>query len=549
MKCRLGSVLVALFVGLCAGPAAGQDPPVPDSDAVQESEAPIVETADGRVEGVVDTSGLEVYKGIPYAAPPTGPRRWRPPQPVEGWTGIRAADRFGPRCMQPRPYGDMIFRSEGMSEDCLYLNVWTPEAERDAGRPVLVYFYGGGFLAGDGSEPRYDGASMAREGVVVVTLNYRLGVFGFLAHPALTAEAPDSASGNYGLLDQQRALEWVQQNIRAFGGDPQQVTIAGESAGSMSVSAHMAAPGSDGLFARAIGESGAVLGTNPLPSRAQAEQSGVRFAEQVGADSLRALRALSASRLLELAAKPSAPRFGPAVDGRFLPRPPAEVYAAGTQATVPLLVGWNSEESTYRALTGDRPPTPTVYAEAVRERFGDRADRVLELYPADTWQAVLRAGTALMSDQFIGFGTWAWSETHRRTGAPVYRYFYTHPRPPMTPGAGNDVPGLAGAPDAPRHVQPPRGAVHSAEIEYALGNLETNDIYAWTPADRTVSRLLKGYFAAFIKTGTPNGGERPEWPAAGTGERARLLEIDATPEARPERHRERYLFWDEGATP
>jgi para-nitrobenzyl esterase len=449
--------------------------------------------------------------------------------------------------MQPRPYGDMIFRSEGMSEDCLYLNVWTPEAERDAGRPVLVYFYGGGFLAGDGSEPRYDGASMAREDVVVVTLNYRLGVFGFLAHPALTAEAPDSASGNYGLLDQQRALEWVQQNIRAFGGDPQQVTIAGESAGSMSVSAHMAAPGSDGLFARAIGESGAVLGANPLPSRAQAEQSGVRFAEQVGADSLRALRALSASRLLELAAKPSAPRFGPAVDGRFLPTPPSEVYAAGEQADVPLLVGWNSEESNYRVLTGDRPPTPAVYAEAVRERFGDRADRVLELYPADTWQAVIRAGTALMSDQFIGFGTWKWSETHRQTGAPVYRYFYTHPRPPMRPGAGNDVPGLAGAPDRPRYVQPPRGAVHSAEIEYALGNLDTNDIYAWTPADRTVSRLLKGYFADFIKTGTPNGDERPEWPAAGTGERARLLEIDATPEARPEQHRERYLFWDEGA--
>ncbi|MFB6248799.1 MAG: carboxylesterase/lipase family protein [Salinibacter sp.] len=536
MKALVATVLAFLPLGLCVGPAAAQ-----------QDETPVVETTDGRVEGVTDTSGVEIYKGIPYAAPPTGPRRWRPPQPVEPWTGLRAADRFGPRCMQPRPYGDMVFRSEGMSEDCLYLNVWTPEAERDAGRPVLVYFYGGGFRAGDGSEPRYDGASMAREkDLVVVTLNYRLGVFGFLAHPALTAEAPDSASGNYGLLDQQRALEWVQQNIRAFGGDPGQVTIAGESAGSMSVSAHMAAPGSKGLFARAIGESGAVLGARPLPSLDEMERRGTQFAEQVGADSLRALRARSASRLLELAAKPDAPRFGPAVDGRFLPTPPSDVYAAGAQADVPLLVGWNSEESNYRALTGDRPPTPAVYAEAVRERFGDRADRVLELYPADTWQAVLRAGTALASDQFIGFSTWKWSEAHRRTGAPVYRYFYTHPRPPMKPGAGNDVPGLAGAPDRPRHVQPPRGAVHSAEIEYALGNLDTNALYAWTPADRTVSRLLQGYFARFVKTGDPNGAEAPLWPAAGTGERARLLEIDETPAARPEQHRERYRFWMKG---
>lgn len=534
MKAPAPVVLALLLTGLCAGPAAAQ----------------VVKTADGRVEGVTDTSGVQVYKGIPYAAPPTGPRRWRPPQPVEPWSGVRAADRFGPRCMQPRPYGDMIFRSEGMSEDCLYLNVWTPEAEPDAARPVLVYFYGGGFRAGDGSEPRYDGASMAREqDLVVVTLNYRVGVFGFLAHPALTAEAPDSASGNYGLLDQQRALEWVQQNIRAFGGDPQQVTIAGESAGSMSVSAHMAAPGSAGLFARAIGESGAVLGVRPLPTLDEMERRGTQFAEQVGADSLRALRARSASRLLELAAKPDAPRFGPTVDGRFHPTPPSEVYAAGEQADVPLLVGWNSKESSYRALIGDRPPTPAVYAEAVRDRFGDRADRVLELYPADTWQAVIRAGTALASDQFIGFSTWRWSETHRRTGAPVYRYFYTHPRPPMTPGAGNDVPGLAGATDQPRHVQPPRGAVHSAEIEYALGNLDTNDIYAWTPADRTVSRLLQGYFARFIRSGTPNGTEAPEWPAAGTEERARLLEIDATPEARPEQHRERYLFWNENTEP
>jgi len=527
---------VSLLTGLYAGPAVGQ-----------ADEPPIVETANGRVEGLVDSSGIAVFKGVPYAAPPVGPRRWRPPRPVEAWTGVRAADRFGPRCMQPRPYGDMVFRSEGMSEDCLYLNVWTPEPAPDAGRPVLVYFYGGGFVAGDGSEPRYDGASMAREGIVMVTVNYRLGAFGFLAHPALTAEAPDGASGNYGLLDQQRALEWVQQNIRAFGGDPSRVTIAGESAGSMSVSAHMAAPGSTGRFARAIGESGALLGTSPLSSLEEGEQSGVRFADQVGADSLRTLRALSASRLLELAAQPDAPRFGPIVDGHFLPTAPAEVYAAGEQADVPLLVGWNSEESNYTALLGDRPPTPAAYAEAVRERFGDRAERVLELYPADTWQEVIEAGTALAGDQFIGYGTWAWSEAQRQTGAPVYRYYYTHPHPPMEPGAGNDVPGLAGASDDPTHVQPPRGAVHAAEIEYALGTLERPPLYAWTPADRTVSRLFQGYVANFIETGDPNGDGLPTWPRAGPDGRARLLEIDETPEARRERHRDRYRFWNEDA--
>ncbi len=525
----VSSVVLLLLSGLCAAPASGQ----------------VVKTADGRVEGLTTPNEVQAFKGIPYAAPPVRHRRWKPPQPAESWTGVRAADRFGPRCMQTRPYGDMIFRSEGMSEDCLYLNVWTPEAESEAGLPVLVYFYGGGFQAGDGSEPRYDGESMAQEGMVVVTVNYRLGVFGFLAHPALTEASPENASGNYGLLDQQRALEWVQENVRAFGGDPSQVTIAGESAGSMSVSAHLAAPGSEGLFARAIGESGAVLGTDPLPPREAIEKSGVALAEQVGADSLRELRSLSASRLLELAAKPDAPRFWPAVDGHFFPDPPGEVYAAGEQADVPLLVGWNSEESNYRALIEDEPPTPEVYAEAVRDLYDDRADRVLELYEATTWEEVIQAGTALASDRFIGYGTWKWSEVHRQTEAPVYRYYYTHPRPPMKPGKGNNVPGLAGATDDPTHVQPPRGAVHAAEIEYALGNLSTNDLYAWTPADQKVSRLLQGYFANFIKTGDPNGEALPNWPRAGADERAQLLEIDETPEARPERHRDRYRFFEQ----
>ncbi|PQJ34357.1 carboxylesterase [Salinibacter sp. 10B] len=506
--------------------------------------AQVVSTANGRVEGTPVSDGVHAFKGIPYAKPPIGERRWRPPQPVESWSGVRSATRFGPRCMQTRPYGDMIFRSAGMSEDCLYLNVWTPADAPTGSLPVLVYFYGGGFIAGDGSEPRYDGASMAREDIVVVTLNYRLGVFGFMAHPALTAESPEQASGNYGLLDQAQALRWVQNNIAAFGGDPDRVTIGGESAGSMSVSGHLASPLSTGRFARAIGESGALLGALSPSSLADAEEKGSRFADQVGADSLAELRALSSSRLLEHAAKPTAPRFGVTVDGHFLSMPPSEVYAEKEQARVPLLVGWNSKESDYRAIIGNDPPTPTVYKSAVRDLYGDRADRALELYAANTWTEVLQAGTDLASDRFMGYPTWKWSDRHRRTGPPVYRYFYTHPRPPMKPGKGNNVPGLAGTNENAGRITPPRGAVHAAEIEYALGTLDTNDIYAWTPTDRTVSRYMKSYFANFIKTGDPNGEALPAWPMAGSDEQAMVMRLNATPEAVPARHPDRYQFLD-----
>lgn len=512
--------------------------------SLSAARAQLVETTNGRVQGTTMETGVETFKGIPYAAPPVNARRWKPPQPAQSWEGVRSAKRFGPRCMQPRPYGDMIFRSAGMSEDCLYLSVWTPGTASEGERPVLVYFYGGGFIAGDGSEPRYDGASMAEEGIVVVTLNYRLGVFGFFAHPHLTDEAPTGASGNYGLLDQARALQWVQNNIAAFGGDPDRVTIAGESAGSMSVSAHMVSPQSKGRFARAIGESGAVLGSIPPAPLSETEKKGTSFMEQVGAESLPELRALSSSRLLELSAKSGSPRFGVTLDGHFLSTPPSTVYANDNQAHVPLLVGWNSKESTYQAILGDAPPTPEAYEEAVRDLYGDTSDEVLELYSAKTWQDVIQAGTALASDRFIGYATWKWSDLHRQTDKPVYRYFYTHPRPPMKDGKGNSVPGLAGENPDGHRVTPPRGAVHSAEIEYALGNLDTNDIYAWTPEDRSVSSIIKDYFANFITTGDPNGDGRPSWPMAGTDDRAMVMWLNSTPTAKPEQHRSRYLFLD-----
>ncbi|HEX8290505.1 MAG TPA: carboxylesterase family protein [Pyrinomonadaceae bacterium] len=507
--------------------------------------------------GPQQSTGVRIFRGVPFAQPPTGDLRWREPRPVKNWQGVKQATSFGPRCMQAPVFGDMGFRSAVMSEDCLYLNVWTPARSSGERLPVLVYFYGGGFVAGSGDEPRYDGESMASKGIVAVTVNYRLGVFGFLAHPELTKESPHKASGNYGLLDQSAALRWVRQNIAAFGGDPRRVTIAGESAGSMSVSAQMASPFSKGLIAGAIGESGSMIGNSisavPL---SQAEQGGVKFAATLGASSLATLRAVAPERLLEEAAKggmASVQRFRIAVDGYFFPEDPAEIYAAGRQAGVPLLVGWNSEEAGWASLLRGQEPTPANYEKAVREQMGDRADEALKLYPASNREEVIASATDLAGDRFIGYSTWKWFDLHTRMGgSPVYRYFYTRPRPPMRPEMGNASAGLAGgvvrgqnAPAAP----PARGAVHAAEIEYALGNLSLVNVYAWTPDDYKVSQTMQGYFANFIKKGDPNGPGLPPWPAANTRGDAvsapQVMRLDVESRAEPDKTRARYMFLDQ----
>ena len=352
-----------------------------------------VRIANGVVEGVTDENGVRAFKGVPFAQPPVGDLRWKPPQPARDWDGVRKADKFGPRAMQLPLFGDMVFRSDGMSEDCLYLNVWTTAKSGDERLPVLVYFYGGGFVAGDGSEPRYDGASMAAKGIVAVTVNYRLGVFGFLAHPELTKESPHHASGDYGLMDQAEALRWVRRNIAAFGGDPGKVTIAGESAGSLSVCAQMASPLSKDLFAGAIGESGSLMGTlTPVPL-AEAEQAGVRFAADVGAKSLADLRKLPAEDLLKAKSGAGVARFPVAIDGYFLTEDPAEVFAAGKQVRIPLLVGWNSQEAGWQGVLGREKPTRDDYAAAVKRLYGDRADEALKLYPAADDGAVEQAAS------------------------------------------------------------------------------------------------------------------------------------------------------------
>ena len=510
MKTAFGSAALVLagFLAGCHSPAA----------MAQER----VKVSNGTLEGVFDSAtGICSYKGIPFAAAPVGDLRWKPPQTPGNWKGIRQADHFGPRAMQRAIFGDMVFRSSGVSEDCLYLNVWTPARSGKARLPVLVYFYGGGFVAGDGSEPRYDGESMARHGIVAVTVNYRLGVFGFLSHPELTRESPHHASGNYGLLDQQAALEWVHRNISAFGGDPLRVTIAGESAGSISVSAQMASPLSKKLIAGAIGESGSILGALSAVPLAEAQQAGQKFASGLGLGenpSLAALRRLSAEQLLEATAKPGVPWFRPTVDGYFFPKSPPDIYAAGEQARVPLLAGSNSEESGFRGILGQAEPSVENYKRALDRLYPGKADEVFKVYPAANETEVKQVARDLAGDRFISLSTWKWVELSTKTGRrPTYYYFYAHPRPALRAGGASAGSG-------------PQGAVHSAEIEYAMGNLDSNTVYAWTADDHKVSRVLQDYFVNFIKTGNPNGPGLTPWPTFASGQR---LIIDVNTAAEP----------------
>jgi para-nitrobenzyl esterase len=495
--------------------------------ATAQEKTTLAQTSNGTLQGVVEASGIRSFKGVPFAQPPVGDLRWREPQPAPNWTGVRKAVAFGPRAMQLPIYSDMNFRSNGVSEDCLYLNVWTPASAANERLPVLVYFYGGGFAAGDGSEYRYDGESLARRGCVTVTVNYRIGIFGFFVHPDLTKESAQHSSGNYGLLDQHAALVWVQKNIAAFGGDPGRVTIGGESAGSSSVSAQMTSPLSKGLFAAAIGESGSILGRGTVVL-ADAEKNGVAFASGLGNKSLADLRAMSADDLLAATAKGA--RFPLVVDGYFLPGSPVAIFMAGEQMSVPLLAGWNSAEQNYTTLLGKDEPTVENYEKAVRKLYGDKAEGVLAQYKAGTPDEVKQAGTDLSTDRFIAYSTWKWIDLHSKTGGkPVYRYLYAHPRPPVAGGA------------AP--ASPPIGAGHSWEIEYALGNLHTNKVYAWTTDDDKVSETMESYFANFIKSHDPNGAGLPSWSPLQAG-MGKIMVIDVTSRPEAEQHAARFRFLD-----
>jgi len=472
----------------------------------------------GKIEGNYDTrTGIQTYFGIPFAKPPVGDLRWKAPQPLDNWKGVKETKKFGPRSMQSIVFGDMNSRSDGINEDCLYLNVWTPAKRNTKRLPVLVYFYGGGFVAGDASEPRYDGESMAKKDIVVVTVNYRLNVFGFFAHPELSAESPYKASGNYGLLDQVAALKWVSKNITAFGGDPNKVTIAGESAGSISVSMQMASPLTKGLFSGAIGESGAAINPTLAPvSLKEAEKTGLDFATQAGYPTLDQLRRLSARDIYEIYNESKRFGFPAVIDGYFLTAPLPDIFNAGKQAKVPLLLGWNSAEIPGMAFMMGAPYKEEAYINKVKQAYPDDYEEVLKLYPYGSEQEIEKSATALASDRFIAYSTWKWFDLQRKNcDQPVYRYLYSKLRPPMV---DKDLtPGLAGGTMKKNEglkMPEPIGASHASEIEYCMGNLASNPVYAWTPDDYKVSETMLNYFANFIKNGNPNGSDLPHWNAA-----------------------------------
>jgi para-nitrobenzyl esterase len=500
-----------------------------------------VKTTGGLVRGTtVSGTGIRVFKGVPFAAPPLGDLRWQAPRPVVPWEGVRTATEFGPRCTQGRMFSDISFTN--LSEDCLSLNIWTPAKKAGDRLPVMVWVHGGGFQAGSGAEPRHDGMAFARKGIVLVTVNYRLGVFGFFSHPELTRESGRHASGNYGFLDQVAALRWVHDNITAFGGDPKNVTIFGESAGSFSVSALMASPLAKGLFHKAIGESGAFFtagsGTLPLASLAASEERGVKFAGSLGAASLAALRAKPAADILAAASK-AQPGFMPNLDGYFFPVDVWTIFAAGWQHPVPLLAGWNADEVRQSVTLRPQKPTVQSFTDDVRTRFGDSADAILRVYPASTDAEALESAAAAASDMFIGQNTWKWIEMHLETGgSPVYRYSFDR-KIPVPPD--NKVMGVAA-------TSADIGARHAGEIEYVFGALElSRPKVPWEPADRKLSDAMTTYWANFARTGNPNGAGLPKWPRYQAADR-RVMHLDAVIKDTPDTLRERYLALDDYMT-
>jgi para-nitrobenzyl esterase len=509
-----------------------------------------------------------MFKGVPFAAPPTGDLRWKAPQPAKKWTGVRAADKFGPACLQTDVFGDILqfMRDAQPSEDCLNLTIWLPaSATAKSKLPVFLWYYGGGFVAGGNSEKRYDGEALAKRGVMVVEPNYRLGVFGFFSHPELTKETGHNSSGNYGMLDQVAALQWVVKNIAAFGGDPHNITIGGESAGSASVSALMASRLSGNLFQKAIGESGAYFAAKAgsaldLEPLSESEQTGMKFAESLGAKSLAELRAKSGDELLQAAAKfKEGWAFHPHLDGYFLSTTALATYTKGEQAHVPLLAGWNADEGKAQVLMSPQKTTAASFKEMAEKRFGPNAAEFLKLYPASNDDEALVSAEALSGDDFIAFSTWKWTDLHSKSGAPVYRYHFEQ-TPKYKPGSKM---GTLPAEEA--------GARHAGELEYVFGTLKlAQPESSWSDEDLKLSDAIGTYWTNFIKTGNPNrpapgGNPLPNWPAYNSStppSPTSAMSSNATGDfwimhlsghklgAGPDTARHRYLFLDtHSATP
>jgi para-nitrobenzyl esterase len=496
-----------------------------------------IKTDKGKVEGALTTDGKVVaFKGIPYAAPPIGDLRWKPPMPAEKWKGVRPAKEFGSHCVQTGGYPDMIFHDPGESEDCLTLNVWTPKGAKSGSLPVMVWVYGGGFNTGGTSEARQDGQFLAHRNVVIVSMNYRLGIFGFYVHPELAAESSHHASGNYGLMDEATAIDWVKHNISAFGGDPGNITIFGESAGSFAVSSLMASPLSRDNIQKAIGESGGAFysGSLTYQSRELREKMDVEFAENsFHTSKLADLRKLSAEDLVKAATAkttPPPPRFGPDVDGYFLPDSVPNIYAAGNQAHIPLMAGWNADEARGEVTMAKEKMTAERFKTQAQAEFGADADRFLEVYRATSDDEAVQSAGDFAGDRFIEFSTWRWIEAQVQTGnAPVYRYR-------LDLGSPGD-----------RYHAAALGAFHSDDIEYVFGTLDSRPEAKWRPEDRKLSDQIGTYWTNFARTGDPNRpitADLPKWPTYNAADGWLVLHLDADTDARPDNHRDRYLFLD-----
>lgn len=445
----------------------------------------------GTVSGARE-SGLSMYKGIPFAAPPVGDLRWRPPAPVASWTGLRKADLFAPACMQT----GVSMPGETppkVSEDCLYLNIWTPATGAHEHLPVIVWIYGGGLINGSSSMPLYWGDRLAHKGVIVVTIAYRLGPLGFLALPELTRESPQHSSGNYGLMDQVAALQWVQRNIAAFGGDPKCVTIAGQSSGSISVSVLMASPLARGLFQHAIGESGGLFEPLQLAPKyllANAEKDGEKFAASLGVTSLKELRGLPATQFIGDAGG----IVHPVIEPYLLPLSPYEAFDSGQQNDVPLLLGSNAEEA--RSLVDATHVSAATFDAGIEQSYGKLPPQLLAAYPHSTDEAAKQARFDFERDLRFGWDMWAWARLQAGTGHASVYYYSFRQQPPFPAGS----------------VYEDWGASHFAELWYVFDHLD-QDPWKWTASDRKLAEEMSSYWVNFARSGNPNGPGLPHWPA------------------------------------
>jgi para-nitrobenzyl esterase len=500
-----------------AGLALGLSTPV-------HADSLTVKTEQGKVQGKTINDGkVKAYLGLPYAAPPVGDLRWKAPQPPAKWQGMRDTTRFGAHCAQGRVFDDMVFEDAGPSEDCLFLNVYAPADATDKSKlPVMFWIHGGGYSGGASSEPRHNGDFLPLKGVILVTINYRLGVFGFLATADLAREA-NGVAGNYGLADMIAALQWVKGNIREFGGNPGNVTIFGESAGSFAVSTLMASPAAKGLFHKGIGESGgAFSSTLAYDSLETREKADGEWVASLGVKSLQELRALPTEKIIAAAKSKGTVGFPPDIDGKVLVESVEATYAAGRQAHVPLLAGWNRDEGSFLA----NGMTPEKWKEMAAGLYKERAEEFLKLYPGDTEEQAMRSAADYGGDAFIAFSTWKWIEAHRKTGeAPVYRYHF-------------ELPAL------PSKFHPGSFVFHSDDIEYVFGTLDTRPGETVRPEDRKLSDQFMTYWTNFARTGDPNGPGLPVWPRYGKGDE--LIHLDSTITSGPDTLRPRYEFLMKG---